>query len=78
MSPSEQARHLLHALLEKVEIEGDLRTRLAHEVAAYADAEETGRPEMALVAVDLDRYYTSVEASRARLAQSSGPGEGAR
>lgn len=63
MTPASRLRADIQSLLEKLEFERDTRRKLAGEIASHATPADPGKPAAALVALDLDHYYTSVEST---------------
>jgi len=63
-------RSVLQDLLDRIDLDDEARRKLAREVAQSAKAESADRALMALVAIDLDRYYTSLEATFQAVARS--------
>ncbi len=69
MTPGSRLRADIQALLEKVEFEGETRRKLAAEIADHAAPADPGKPAAALVALDLDRFYTSTESTLEAIAR---------
>lgn len=63
MPADRTVRGALTALLARMDLDAAARGRLVEEIARYAAEEDPDRPVLALVAVDLDRFYTSLEAT---------------
>lgn len=62
--PRDEALHaVFRSLLDRVDLDDAARTRIVDETERYAGAAAPDRPVVALVAVNLDRYYTSLEAT---------------
>ena len=56
-------REALEDLLQRIDLDRAARQRLVDEVRTYFPDDEPDRPVVALMAVDLDRYYTCLEAT---------------
>ncbi len=69
MTPGSRLRADIQALKEKIELERETRRKLASEIASHAVPTDPGRPVAALVALDLDRYYTSAESTLKAIAR---------
>ena len=63
MTVDETLKAVLDSLIERLDLDSSTRARLVEEIRGYAQEDDPGRPVVALVAVNLDRYYTSLEAS---------------
>jgi hypothetical protein len=61
MSPDDRVRQMLTQLIEKIDFSQQACMRMVREVGYYATADVSDKPVLALIAIDLDHYYTSVE-----------------
>jgi len=70
MPADDSLKGVLDDLLQRIELDDAARKRLLEEVRGYVLYENPDRPVVALVAVDIDRYYTSLEATFEAVARS--------
>ncbi len=70
MSTDERLHTALTDLLDKVSLDRDACRRLAKEIGLYAGLEGADRPVIALMAIDLERYYSAIEATLEAVAKT--------
>jgi hypothetical protein len=63
MTNGQQLESALTALADKIDLDWAACERLSLEIGSYAEAVEPDRPVIALVALDIERYYSSLESS---------------
>jgi hypothetical protein len=60
---SDRIGSLLRDLSTKIDLDRDARRSILAEILEYSSKDTMERSTVALIAIDLDRYYTSVEAT---------------
>ncbi|MBI5525419.1 MAG: hypothetical protein HY897_03725 [Deltaproteobacteria bacterium] len=63
MTTSAQLEQVLGALGDKIELDLAACERIVREIESYSDAVDPDRPVVALVALDVERYYSSIEST---------------
>lgn len=63
MTTAQRLNRALVALVDKIELDWDACERLASEIGTYVDVPDPDRPVIALVALDIERYYSSLEST---------------
>ena len=63
MTADERIGSLLGDLRTKIDLDQEARRSILAEILEYSGKDTMQRPTVALIAIDLDRYYTSIEAT---------------
>lgn len=63
MTTGQHLKGVLVALADKIDLDRVACERLVREIRTYIDVVDPGRPVNALVALDIERYYSSLEST---------------
>lgn len=63
MTTGQYLKRTLLALADKIDLDWAACERLVREIGSYVDIADPDRPVIALVALDIERYYSSLEST---------------